>query len=122
MPFGLTCAPSVYQRMMDFVFSGLHYLTCFVYIDDIIIFGKTFEQQLERLGEVFDRIAQANLKLKPSKCSLFRRQVEFLGHVISEKRIAMQEEKVEAIKLSLRQQTLRSYVPSWAPVDIVGAS
>jgi len=79
-------------------FECLHYLTCLVYIDDIIIFGKIFGQQLERLGEVFDRIAQANLKLKPSKCSLFRRQVEFLGHVISEKGIAMQEEKMEAIK------------------------
>jgi len=91
IPFGLTCAHSVFQWLMDFVLSGLHYMTCLVYIDDIIIFGKTFEQQLERLDKVFDRIAQANLKL-------FRRQVEFLGHVISEKGIAMQEEKVKAIK------------------------
>ena len=97
MSFGLTCAPSVFQRLMDFVLSGLHYLTCLVYIDDIIVFGKTFDQQLERLGEVFNRIAQANLKLKPSKCSLFRRRVEFLGHVITEEGIAMQEDKVEAI-------------------------
>jgi len=97
MPFGLTCAPSVFQRLMDFVLNGLHYLTCLVYIDDIIVFGKTFDQQLERLSEVFDRIAQANLKLKPSKCSLFQMQVEFLGHVVSEKGIAMQKDKVEAI-------------------------
>ena len=98
MPFGLTCAPSVFQRLMDFVLGGLHYLTCLVYIDDIIIFGKSFDQQLERLGEVFDRIRQANLKLKPSKCSLFRRNVEFLGHVVSKEGIAMQEDKVKAIK------------------------
>ena len=98
MPFGLTCAPSVFQRLMDFVLGGLHYLTCLVYIDDIIIFGKSFDQQLERLGEVFDRIRQANLKLKPSNCSLFRRKVEFLGHVVSKEGIAMQEDKVKAIK------------------------
>ena len=52
MPFGLTCAPSVFQRLMDVVLSGLSYQACLVYLDDIIVFGKTFDQQLERLGEV----------------------------------------------------------------------
>ena len=73
-------------------------MTCLVYIDDIITFASSFDQHLERLDEVFARIAKANLKLKPSKCSLFQRQVEFLGHVVSEKGIAMQKEKIEAIE------------------------
>ena len=72
MPFGLTGAPSVFQRLMDCILSGLSYITCLVYLDDIIIFGRTFDEQLERLREVFARIRQANLKLKPTKCSLFR--------------------------------------------------
>ena len=98
MPFGMTCAPSVFQRLMDFVLHILSYLTCLVYLDDIIVFGRTFDEQLERLDEIFSRLRQANLKLKPSKCSLFRRQVEFLGHVVSEKGIAMQNDKVEVVR------------------------
>ena len=98
MPFGVTGAPSLFQRLMDFVLCGLSYITCLVYLDDIIVFGRTFDEQLIRLREVFGRIRQANLKLKPSKCSLFRRNVAFLGHVVSEKGIAMQPEKVQAIR------------------------
>ena len=97
-PFGLTGAPSVFQRLMDFVLCGLSYMTCLVYLDDIIIFGKSFEEQLARLREVFGRISSANLKLKPTKCSLFRRSVSFLGHVVSEQGISMQTEKVQAIR------------------------
>jgi len=98
MPFGLTGAPSVFQRLMDFVLCGLSYMTCLVYLDDIIIFGKSFEEQLARLREVFSRISSANLKLKPTKCSLFRRSVSFLGHIVSEQGISMQTEKIQAIR------------------------
>jgi len=98
MPFGLTGAPSVFQRLMDFVLCGLSYVTCMVYLDDIIIFGRSFDEHLFRLREVFGRLRQANLKLKPTKCSLFRRSVAFLGHIVSEAGIAMQAEKVQAIR------------------------
>ena len=79
MPFGLTCAPSVFQRLMDVVLCRLSYQACLVYLDDIIVFGKTFDEQLERLGEVFSRLKAANLKLKPSECFLCQRSIEFLG-------------------------------------------
>jgi len=98
MPFGLTCAPSVFQRLMDCVLCGLSYLTCLVYLDDVIVFGRSFEEQLYRLDEVFARLRSAKLKLKPSKCSFFQRSVEFLGHVVSENGIAMQDEKISAIR------------------------
>jgi len=97
MPFGLTCAPSVFQRLMDVVLCGLSYQACLVYLDDIIVFGKTFDEQLARLGEVFHRLRAANLKLKPSKCFLCQRSVEFLGHVVSEEGLAMQPSKVKPI-------------------------
>jgi len=83
---------------MDFVLSGLSYITCLVHLDDIIIFGRTFEEQLSRLEEVFRRIQSANLKVKPTKCSFFQRQVAFLSHVISEDEISVQETKIDAIK------------------------
>ena len=97
MPFGLTCAPSVFQRLMDIVLCGLSYMTCLVYLDDVIVFGRSFDEQLERLEQVFDRLAHANLKLKPSKCSLCQRSVDFLGHVVSADGIAMQDAKISAI-------------------------
>jgi len=97
MPFGLTCALSVFQRLMDVVLCGLSYQVCLVYLDDIIVFGKTFDEQLMRLGEVFSRLRDANLKLKPSKCFLCQQSVKFLGHVMSEEGLAMQPSKVEAI-------------------------
>jgi len=97
MPFKLTCAPSVFQRLMDVVLCGLSYQACLVYLDDIIVFGKTFDEQLTRLGEVFSRLKAANLKLKPSKCFLCQRSVEFLGHIVSEEGLAMQPSKVKAI-------------------------
>ena len=98
MPFGLIGASSVFQRLMDFVLCGLSYMTCLVYLDDIIIFGKSFDEQLTRLREVFGRIRSANLKLKPTKCLLFRRSVSFLGHVVSEQGISKQADKVLAIR------------------------
>ena len=97
MPFGLTCAPSVFQCLMDIVLCGLSYSFCLVHLDDVIVFGSSFDEQLTRLGQVFDRHAQANLKLKPSKCSLCQRSVDFLGHVVSEQGIAMQDAKISAI-------------------------
>jgi len=82
---------------MDVVLCGLNYLTCLVYIDDVIVFGDSFDEQLQRLDQVFERLAKAKLKLKPSKCSLCQRSVDFLGHVVSADGIAMQTAKISAI-------------------------
>jgi len=98
MPFGLTCAPSVFQRLMDCVLCGLSYITCLVYLDDVIVFGQSFEEELSRLDEVISWLRSTKLKLKPSKCSLFQHSVEFLGHVVSAEGIAMQDAKISAIR------------------------
>ena len=98
MPFGLTCAPSVFQRLMDLVLCGLTYETCLVYLDDIIVFSRDVDSHLERLGEIFSRLRSANLKLHVKKCCLFQRRVNFLGHVLTEAWIEVQPEKVEAVE------------------------
>jgi len=98
MPFGLTCAPSVFQRLMDLVLCGLTYVTCLVYLDDIIVFGCDFGSHLERLREIFSRLRAANLKVHIKKCSLFQRRVNFLGHVLTKSGIEVQSEKVEAVE------------------------
>lgn len=82
---------------MGLVFKGLLWEKCLCYIDDIIIFGATFDQAFENLKLVFDRFRQANLKLNPSKCHIFQHEVSFLGHVVSDKGIKCDPKKIEAV-------------------------
>jgi len=98
MSFGLTNAPSVFQRSMDLVLTGLTCDICLVFIDDIIVFSSSFEEHAGRLEVVLQRLRAAHLKLKPSKCAFFRRQVKFLGHVVSERGVETDPEKIAAVK------------------------
>jgi len=83
---------------MDLVLSGLIWVSCLVYLDDVIIYSATFEQHLERLAAFFDRFRRAGLKLEPRKCQLFREQVRFLGHVISAAGVSPDPSKVETVQ------------------------
>ena len=93
MPFGLCNAPATFQRMMDKILKGLEHI-CLVYLDDIVIFGKTFEETCQNYLKVIERLDKFNLKLKPSKCFLFRDKVDYLGHIVSEDGIATDPQKV----------------------------
>ncbi len=91
---------------MDLVLCGLHWEQCLVYVDDIIVHGRTFEEYLDKLHLVWSRLREANLKMKPSKCKLFQDSVTFLGHVVSRdgvrcdpKKIAVQERLIDYIKV-----------------------
>ena len=72
---------------MDLVLTGLHWSQCLVYLDDITKFGKTFEEHLTRLRIILERLDQAGLTLKPSKCQWARTEVKYLGHLIDGKGI-----------------------------------
>ncbi len=98
MPFGLASAPATFQRLMEKVLSKLQYKTCLVYLDDVIVYSSTFEQQLIRLQEVLTRIKDAGLKLNPNKCHFFKKSVSYLGHVVSEEGVATDPEKIRAVK------------------------
>ena len=98
MPFGLCNAPATFQRLMERCMGDLNLQDCLIYLDDIIIFSATFEEHLERLQAVFERLEKHNLKLKPSKCHLFKERVVYLGHVVSEAGIQADPEKIEAVK------------------------
>jgi len=78
VPFGLCKAGSTFQRVMDLALNGLNFNMCLVYLDDIIVYSATVEEHLLRLRKLFDRLRIADLKLKPSKCSLLRAEVNFL--------------------------------------------
>ncbi len=68
MPFGLCNAPSTFQRLMELVLAGLSWESCLAYMDDIVIFGRTFDEHVERLREVLSRLREANLKVNARKC------------------------------------------------------
>ena len=97
MPFGLCNAPATFQRLMDLVLAGLQWNNCLVYLDDVLIIGRTFEEHLKNLELVFDRLRKAGLKLKPSKCDICKKQVNYLGHVVSADGIATDPSKTEKV-------------------------
>ena len=97
MPFGLCNARATFQLLMDLVLAGLQWSHCLVYLDDVIVLGQTFDEHLRNLESIFRRLREAGLRLKPSKCSLFQREVLYLGHVISREGIAADPTKIEKV-------------------------
>ena len=113
MPFGLCNTPATFERLMEVVLSGLHWKALLVYLDDIIVFGTSFREKLGRLREVFIGMREAGLKLSPMKCHLFRREVKFLGHVVSHMRVHTDPAKTEAIDswpVPRNKKELRSFL------------
>lgn len=98
MPFGLCNAPSTFQRLMQLVLAGLDKRTAMAYLDDLIIMSSTCEDHLANLDGVLHRLGEAGLKVRPEKCKLMRKEVAFLGHIISGQGIRTDPEKTDAIK------------------------
>ena len=97
MPFGLVNAPTTFQRAMDLVLSGLSYVICLCYLDDVIVFDRDFNEHYNRLKTVVERLHVHGLRVKPEKCTIAARQVSFLGHVISDSGIMPDAVKIEAV-------------------------
>lgn len=97
MPFGLTNSPFSFQTLMSNVLRGLNWKSVLVYVDDISIFSRSFDEHLQHLAQVFDRLKNANLKLQPTKCHFAIKEVKFLGHVISRKGVRVDPEKTKAV-------------------------
>ena len=106
MPFGATNAPATFQMLMHDYLGDLNMRWCIVYLDDIIIYSDTKEEHLKRLEAVFQKLAAAGLKLKPSKCFFFKEEKDYLGHVVSGKGISTNHKKVEAVTKWLTPQTV----------------
>ena len=107
MPFGLSNAPSTFQRLMETTLRDLNWKSCLIYLDDVIVFSHTFEEYLYHLAQVFDRLREANLRLKPSKCSFGRQEVNYLGHVISANGILPDPSKIELVRNFPQPKTVR---------------
>ena len=95
VPFGLAQAPAYFQTLINKVFTGFNF--AMGYLDDIIIYSKSEEEHLIHLEKVFQRLQEAGLKLKLQKCSFFKKHIQYLGHLLSDKGIQPLPEKLESI-------------------------
>ncbi|CAF1521526.1 unnamed protein product [Adineta ricciae] len=107
MPYGLTNAPATFQRLMDIVLAGLKWQSCLVYIDDIVIYSPTFEQHLIDLRNVLQALREANLTLKRSKCCFCRKEMKYLGHIITQDGIKPDPTLTKAVTEFPQPRTIR---------------
>ena len=99
LPFGLKTAPATFQRMMNVVLSGLTGSHCFVFLDDIVVYAKSLADHDAKLRQVFNRLRESNLKLKPEKCEFLRKEVSYLRrHAISENGVLPDTTKIKVIE------------------------
>ena len=113
MPFGLCNAPATFQRLMDMLLAGLLWESCLVYIDDVIIMGKDVQSHLNNMAAVFSRLRDAGLKVKPSKCEFFKKEVKFLGHIVSNHGIStdpLKTDKIAQWPTPINQQQLQQFL------------
>ena len=98
------------MHLMQLVLSGLQWTKAVLYLYDIITFGKTYEETLEDLELVFQRLRKSGLVLKPLKCKFFQKSVEFLGHVVSQEGISCDPNKLSQLKTGLSHKRLRTSI------------
>jgi len=95
LPFGVTTAPSIFQRVMEHLLQDLNSVT--LYLDDILISGKTTAEHLENLDKVLSRLEKTGMHLKQSKCKFLLSEVEYLGHKITRGGLKPSDSKLEAV-------------------------
>ena len=97
MPFGLRNGPSIFQRVMQGILAPYLWLFCLVYIDDIVVYSKSYEEHIDHLDLVLEAIEKAGITLSPNKCHLFYGSILLLGHKVSRLGLSTHLEKVRAI-------------------------
>lgn len=107
LPFGLKNAPAIFQRMIDDVLKEFIGRICYVYIDDIIVFGRSEEETLRNVDTIFKRLEEANLKVNIEKTHFMQKEVEFLGYIVGSEGIKPDPKKVEAIEKLLPPTNLK---------------
>lgn len=107
MPFGLCNSPGTFQRVMEKVLAGLQWQVAVLYLDDIIVYGRTFEEHFTNLETVLERINNAGLKLKPTKCHFLRKETKFLGHIVSKQGVRTDPDKTSAVENMPTPKSLR---------------
>lgn len=102
MPFGLRNAPAIFQRLMQQALAGLkdedgsEFVS--VFIDDLVVYSKTWQDHLRHLALVITRLLERGLMLRPLKCHFIRQEVQFLGHVLTPQGLKTSEQHVRAVR------------------------
>jgi hypothetical protein len=98
LPMGLSNAPGTFQRNMERLLQGLVWTCCLVYIDNIIIFLRTFNEHLRDLAHVFNQLHQGRMCIKAAKCTFFSKELPFLGHLLTRDGIKPDPAKIAVVK------------------------
>ena len=117
MPFGLCNAPPTFQRLMQNCLGELNLTYCLIYLNDVIVFFEMPEEHLQRMRVVFDRLREHGLKLKLSKCDVFKSEINYLAHHVSQKGVLPSKKNLESIAQCL---PLDTYTKVKSFVGLVG--
>ena len=97
MPFGLCNTLPTFQRLMQNCLGELNLTYCLIYLDDVIVFSEMPEEHLQRMRVVFDCLREHGLKLKPSKCNVFKPEINYLAHHVSQRGVLPSKKNLESI-------------------------
>lgn len=108
MAMGLKGAPASFQFLMDKILSGLQGIELFVYMDDIVVYANSLKEHDEKMKRLFGRLKTAGLTLQPEKCLFLRKEVAYLGHIISEEGVKPDPKKTQAVSEFPRPKTRKN--------------
>lgn len=107
MPFGLKNAPSIFQRCVNDILHEYIGKFAYVYIDDVLIFSNSLEEHMHHISLIFKALHKANMKISEEKSHFFRKEIEFLGHIIKHNKITVDPEKIATIRDYTLPKTLK---------------
>ncbi len=107
LPFGLVDAPAAFQRIVNETLKQEIGSICHCYLDDIVVMGKTFEEHINNVERVVEKLGEANLTIRTDKSKFCHESLDFLGHVVTKEGIRPQPQKIECIQKMGQPVTVR---------------